>query len=69
VSERHSLTGKAAMKVRVWFRGFGESPDKPYTDRIRFEERWACVPGQLLKPDNERLSISTNNGDTPDCEF
>tara|TARA_Y100000289_G_scaffold8885_1_gene7915 strand:+ start:8923 stop:9132 length:210 start_codon:yes stop_codon:yes gene_type:complete len=69
VSERHRLNGKAAMKVRIWFRGFGESPNKPYTDTIRFEERWAGVPGELMKPDKESLSISTDNGDTPDCEF
>lgn len=69
MSERHSLTGEAAMKFRVWFRGAGESPDKPYTEKVLFEERWARVPGHLLKPDRERLTISTQNGDTPDCDF
>lgn len=69
MSERHRLTGEAAVKVRIWFRGAGESPNKPYTDKIYFEERWAKVPGHLVKPDSEGLSISTENGDTPDCEF
>ena len=68
MSEKHRLTGEAAVKIRVWFRGFGESPNKPYGDRTRFEERWAVVPGNMAKPDRERMSISTENGDTPDCE-
>lgn len=68
MSEKHRFTGQAALKIRVWFRGVGESPNKPYTDKTRFEERWASVPGHMVKPDRERMSISTENGDTPDCE-
>lgn len=68
MTARHRLTGEAAAKIRVWFEGMGQSPNKPYGVKRFYEERWARVPGELLEPDRERWAISTENGDTPDCE-
>ena len=60
---RNPLTGQAAMKFRVWFTTSGSSPNVPYFERTRMEERTIAVPGHLLE-DSQPMSISTEAGET-----
>ena len=60
---RNPLNGKAALKFRVWFTTSGSSPDVPYFERKRMEERYVAVPGHLLE-DDMSMSVSTEAGET-----
>jgi hypothetical protein len=58
-------TGKAALRLRVWFESRGESPQRPYTVRRRYEDRYVSVPYELAEED-ERMSICGEAGETPE---
>lgn len=67
---RSPLTGEAAMKIRVWFTQYGQSPDTPYRVNRWYETRYARVPGHLLRdPADEPMCISTEHGDTEEPEL
>ena len=57
------ITGKTALKIRVWFTSSGSSPDVPYFERKRYEERLIAVRKELVS-DEEPWAISTEHGET-----
>jgi hypothetical protein len=63
VSMRNPNTGKSASKIRVWFTASGSSPNVPFFEKTRYEERYIAVPDELLG-EEERWSISTEEGET-----
>ena len=60
---RNPNTGKAALKLRVWFESRGSSPQRPYGVRRRWEDRYVAVPQELVD-DDERMAICGEAGET-----
>ena len=60
---RKPITGETAVKIRVWFTSSGSSPNVPYFERTRMEERYIKVPGHMVS-DEDRWSVSTELGET-----
>ena len=61
---RNPETGKAAMRLRVWFETKGSSPQRPYAVRRRYEDRYVAVPQEMLDDDDQTMAICTDQGET-----
>lgn len=60
---RNPKTGKAALRLRVWFEAKGSSPQRPYFTRRRWEDRYVAVPQEMLD-DQDPMTICTEAGET-----
>lgn len=57
------ITNEIAVILRVWFTSSGSSPDVPYFERKRYEERAIKVPGHMMNNEHQ-TSIVTDQGET-----
>ena len=66
--DRNPLTGKRLIRVRGWFTQRGSSPDVPYFERTRMDERWIALPAEAFKDDASPSpwSIASEEGETED---
>ena len=55
----------AALRLRVWFERRGESPQRPYSVKRTFQDRYVSVPQELVD-DYEPMAICTEFGETPE---
>ena len=65
--DRNPLTGRRLMKIRGWFTQRGSSPNVPYFERKRMDERYVALPEEAFVDDTTPAwSIASGTGETED---